>query len=318
MTLGRSLLLTSLSLAGVLTLFALKAFGESKWTWLIVYDRLGTHIPQLSVEFLPVPFVFLLWLRVVDRERPLLLRLSWLWTTLSLAGYSAFSAITNSARSEGLVEQALFARELFFGTGVIAGLFAAVSFRECVTRALENPRLACVAMVAAGSAFSYYRLIDVLWESMCSWTAQVVFALLRVFDADIYIADSLEGVPRVLISSPWFSINVYIGCSGLEGIFLFMFMLSVLFLSDWEFFKNRRLVLLYAAGIICMFLVNALRIAAFFTVGYWVHRPDAAEWLEGLQGAPLYLFHSYVGWVFYVITFLLFTMCIHRRKRITA
>jgi exosortase/archaeosortase family protein len=283
---------------------------------MIVRDRLGTHIPPLSVEFLPVPVAFLLWLRIVDSDRPVPLRLSLPWCAFSLAGYAAFSAITQSARNEGLMPQAFFVRELFFGTGVLAGLFAAVSLRECISRACQNPRLAGVAIVAASSALLYYRLIEVLWQSMCGVTAQMVFALLRLFDAQVSITQSFaHGMPRFLVGSPWFSINVYIGCSGLEGIFLFTFMLSVLFLCDWKFFKNRNLVLLYTIGVICMFMVNALRITAFFTIGYWAHKPGVGKWLNALQGTPVDLFHSYVGWVFYLITFVVFSICVHNKGK---
>lgn len=151
----RLLAIGGMSLSGVFTLLVVKVFWEGKWTWLIVYDRLGSHLPQLAVEFLPVPLAFLLWLRLVERERALPLRLSPLWILLSLAFYSAFTAATRLAGSPQVVQEWFFLREILFGAGVVAGLFATVPFRGCLERMRHSPRLTVVAIVAAASACTW-------------------------------------------------------------------------------------------------------------------------------------------------------------------
>jgi exosortase/archaeosortase family protein len=200
-----------------------------------------------------------------------------------------------------------------FAASVVAGLFVAAPFAECLKRAIRHPRLAIIAVIAASAAANYYLLSEVMWKQMCNWTLNGIYTLLSIFHMNIHAYPGASNEARlILLRSPYFGINIWADCSGLEGIFLFNFMLSIVFLMDWEIFKRRSILLLYGFGIMYMFILNILRISLFFALGYWAYRPDAPEWVQHLQGAPIYLFHSYIGWLIYLVAFASFAAQMYR------
>jgi exosortase/archaeosortase family protein len=295
MVINRYMAIGSISLSGVLMLFILQAIVEGHWTW-VSYGALGSHLPQLSVEFLPIPFVFFLWLRVIECNRLIPLRFSPLACALSIA---AFTIAQEVVKFPTLCQYV-------FATAIFSGLFVLVSFRECLRRATHNPLPTFVAIVAGSAACSYYWLSNIIWKKICGWTTYAVYATLHLFGAQAHVSRGAWPSNSFEIISPYFYIQVFSGCSGIEGIVLFIFMLSIVFLYDWELYRSRRILLLYVVGVIYMFFINVLRITAFFMFGYWAFNPNAWEWVQSLKGAPLDLFHTYVGWVFYLIAFVLF------------
>lgn len=299
---SRYLSIGAVSLAGVLTLFILQAFFFG--TWLL---ENGQHLEQLSAEFLPVPIAFLLWVRCMEKSEKFNLSFSPFFCALAMEAYVALFVIRAPAFTVGILLVA-----------VLAGFFILVPFGEALGRLISRPREALILTIAATAAANYYWLTRVIWVQIVDATAHVVYAVLYLFDNSIVINTRKMAeieMAGIEIYSGYFNILVNPSCSGLEGIFLFAFMLSVMLLIDWDLFKRRSILLLYALGVILMFFVNALRITAFFTVGYWAYRPDAWEWVQSLKGAPVFLFHSYVGWVFYLIAFGLFAGWMYRRAQ---
>jgi len=286
----------SMSLSGVFTMFLLQAIVEGKWTWMPENNPLAHHLPQLAIEFMPIPFMFILWLRVVERDGPFTLRFSPLACALASM---AFIITEELANQPNLVE-------IFFAASIIIGLFVMVPFGECLWRAILSPRSTLVAIAGATAACNYYWLLYTIWRPMCGWTTKMTYYTLRAFGANASTATGNWGDASFVLLSPHYTIEVYPGCSGLEGIFILLFLLSVFVLYDWDHFKTRRLLLRYALGIIFMFFVNVLRITSLFTLGYWAHDPHAWMWVQSLKGAPAFMFHTYVGWVFYLIAIVIF------------
>lgn len=306
--LHRYITIACMPFSSVAAVFLAQAVLEGKWTWLAQHNAVGEHIPRFSVECLPIPLAFCLFLSIAERDDPLILRFSPWACVLSTMALSVLPEMDHT----------LIMLHYIFTFAIVASLFILIPFGECMKRALANPRLALVAVVAGSSAFNYYWLTNAIWKQMCAWTTELVYAILHLFGTQVHIATG--GDTSINLLSPYFNIEVYIGCSGLEGIFLFLFMLSVLFLVDWEAFRKRRLLMFYAIGIIYMFLVNALRIAVYFVLGYWAYNPRSWEWVQSLQDAPLVLFHTYFGWAFYLGAFWIFATCLyakHRRQVVT-
>jgi exosortase/archaeosortase family protein len=292
--LKRLLFIGSISLAAVFSLFALQAF-QGEWHWVAE----TTHVSQFSAEAIPIPIAFLLWVHLMEKKgQKFTLGFSLVFCILTIEFLTMGQVLWKPLKQQVLV------------IGVTAGLFMFISFRECLVRAKNDIRPAIVAVIAATAAINYYELMRTLWEEMSNWTKIVVAALLRLFRMDISSTDVVRWdpsfPPNLTIKSPYFGIQVYGSCNGLEGIFLFMFMLSAMLLIDWDMFKRRSITLLYGFGIIYMFFFNALRIFTFFTLGYWAYNPRAWNWVHSFQGAPLSLFHSYVGWGFYLWAFGIF------------
>ena len=287
-----------ISLPVVLTLFFLQAIVEERWSWMANHDEIASHLSQMAVQFFAIPFVFLLWLRAVEREKPIDLKFSPLACAISSIAFTLAQEVTSN----------LIIFQCFLGFAIVSGLFVLVPFREFLQRVKSNPKPTFAAVIASTCAMNYYLLMHSIWDWMVDYTSKIVLVMLKVFLNDVSTSTGTKDGVRFFtnVISPYFNISVYSGCNGLEGIFLFVFMLSVLFLYDWEFYKNRRFFLRYFLGVIFMFFINALRISMFFMLGYVANNPASWSWLHAFTGAPLTLFHSYVGWVFYLIAFMIF------------
>jgi len=286
---GRLLTACSGSFAAVATIFIFHAL-EGEWTW---FQHLGRHFAsQIAVEFLPIPIMFMLWLRYMDHRKKFVMAFSPLFCAISIV----FFVTAQEMASDYNLQQELFV------AGVISALFIMVPFSAALGRMLLNPRVTICAIVGSAAACNYYWLQSTMWEKMCGWTAQAAFKILHPYSPSFstFITPHQH---NFIIISPHFQIQINPGCNGLEGIFLFNFLLSAMLLIDWELFKRKSIVLLYAFGVVYMFYINALRIVSFFTLGFWAYNPYAWHWMWYLQSAPLILFHSYVGWVFYLIGF---------------
>jgi len=326
-TIRRSLIMGGASLAAVLWLFFMQAL-EGQWTWMIHRDdHLWRHLPQLSAEALPIPIAFILWAQLMEKlDGKFVLCFSPSFGAFTIAfliagvGVIAFPQLQQLMIQFMTAEHALDAFRRFqlimFVAGVITGLFVVVPVGECLKRVIRHPRPAIVAIIAASAAANYYWLMRIMWEQMCNWTLTGVYSFLSIFHMNIagHVWSPSDTVTSLVIESPYFVIRVDPSCNGLEGIFLFNFMLSVMLLVDWELFKRRSLILLYGFGVLYMFVINILRISLFFTLGYWAYRPNAWKWVQGLRGAPVYLFHSYVGWVFYLAAFGIFAAWLYRKR----
>ena len=281
-----------------------------------VHEELKRNMHQLSMECLPVPFAFLLWVRLMERDEKFTLAFSPIFCALSITLLIAMLEFPD-------MQQYLFA------TGIIAGLFVLAPFTTCMHHIIRQPRPALVAVVAAMAGFNYYWLMQSIWMKMCDWTVRTVYFILHSVGMNNVVVHNLNDYVRVhsfnnqviLINSPSFTIAIMPACNGLEGIFLVNFLLSVMFLFDWQVFKRMHILLIYLLGIIYMLFMNPLRLAVYFWFGSWANRPDAWHWVQSLRGAPVYLFHSYVGFVFYLIAFGLFATGLYwlalRRKQLT-
>lgn len=297
----RYLRIGTVCFAGVLSIFLTQAFLEGTWQAKL-REGLSRHVSELGASVLPVPFVFLLWVYCVEKLRgPFTLNYSPFFSLISIGSFTSLYMIDTQA---GLAYRMLW-------LAVITSFFTMIPVTQFFDRLWREPRVTLVALIGGTAAYNYYWLLRDIWHYMCSWTTQTVVMILKFFnfDADANVVGQDE--MRFRIASDQFSIIVNPGCSGLEGIFLFMFMLSLTLLSDWEFFRRRSLSMFYAFGVVYMFFINTLRITVFYTLGYWAYKPDMPEWVQSMRGSTVDLFHSYVGWVFYVVAFIIFLLWIY-------
>src|SRR5262249_26340809 len=108
-------------------------------------------------------------------------------------------------------------------------------------------------------------------------------------------------------------LRLYPACSGLEGVFLFYFLLAAMMLIDWRLFSSRRVLAYFLIAFIYMFFLNAFRITALFMVGDCAWRPDASAFAVSFRDWPLMMFHDWVGWLVYLSAFLLFAAIVYLR-----
>ncbi len=140
---------------------------------------------------------------------------------------------------------------------------------------------ACLAAVAAASAMQASQL---LW----TYTATLTFNLVKFLLTHITPSLLVDVMTHVL-SSDRFAVEISQECSGLEGMGLVLaFATSWLVYFRREYIFPRALVII-PIGLVLIFALNVLRIAALFLIG------DA-----GYPDVAVYGFHSQAGWISFI------------------
>jgi exosortase E/protease (VPEID-CTERM system) len=163
---------------------------------------------------------------------------------------------------------------------------------------LHNTRnvlaLASFGGIAAASLIS--DLGRSLWKPAIGLTFGLVRVLLRPF-----IPDLIASPADMVIGSHTFSVAIFPVCSGIEGAGL-MLVFSVLWL--WFFHRECRFpqaLLLIPAGVLLIWVLNSVRIAALILIGN-AGAPDVA-----MSG-----FHSQAGWIAFNAVALGFSLALRR------
>lgn len=281
---------------------------------------------ELAVTLFPIPFCFMLWLRMVQRENAAIYKpLSVILCSTSIIAFASLMYLPFKWRLEVEV------------LGLLAACFSMVSVRECVRQLTRDLKLSLVLVMGMFSSTMYFIIQGHLWTKVCHATAHVVdFILVRLAGIHVFVYESKMPVYRRIVrmhskgevkivtikqgggdkfltmQSETFAIKLFPACSGMEGVFLFMFLLSSVLLIDWQIFKKRSIIDLYLMGFIYMFMVNAMRISSLFLFGHYAWKPDASHAMQLSRGVPIHVFHTWVGWVVYLVAFFIFVSILYR------
>jgi exosortase E/protease (VPEID-CTERM system) len=137
------------------------------------------------------------------------------------------------------------------------------------------------AAIAALLGTGTWQLSERLWEPAAALTFDLVKRLL----GPVLPTLSADAVTRVL-STDRFAVEVTSVCSGLEGVGLMLtFTVAWLLYFRREYIFPRSLLLI-PAGMLAIFGLNALRIAALMLIGH-----------AGFPDIAAYGFHSQAGWI---------------------
>src|SRR5262249_24063071 len=159
-----------------------------------------------------------------------------------------------------------------------------VPLKTCWRCVIHQWRPAGIAIIAATTVWNYFHLLHgPFLNPLTRWTTQAVHAVLQLFDPTISVSKLPQPNSYYTIASSSYAIHFAPHCSGIEGIFLFQFLLSGLTLTHWDSFSKRAVVPLYFMAAVYSFLVNVIRISALYAVGYWAYRPDAWSWVKLFQ-----------------------------------
>ncbi len=135
-----------------------------------------------------------------------------------------------------------------------------------------------VAVIAASSMANYSRSY---WAPLVDLTFAIVKALLHLFVTQVV------SIPeRAILGTPRFRVEIAPQCSGFEGAGL---ILAFGLVWLWLFRKECRFpqsLLLLPAGVVALFLLNAVRITALILIGN-----------AGAPQIALGGFHSQAGWI---------------------
>ncbi len=172
---------------------------------------------------------------------------------------------------------------LWLVTGLAAILLAATAiispslWREI---ARGTGYLWAVALAAALiAAFGVNPMRD-LWPQATFLTFSIVRVLLRPFGP--YVADAAT----MTVSNGSFSENIAPACSGLEGIALILCFTTAWLILFRKELRFPQALILVPAGVIILFVLNSVRIAALMMIG-------SAGFVDIAVGG----FHSQAGWI---------------------
>ncbi len=188
---------------------------------------------------------------------------------------------------------------LWLAAGLAAiplGTFAFIPPRLCLEFLARNRRALVYAAAATAGACLVRTDFQLLWNLIAGLTFGMVKLLLRPFLAHV-IADP---VLRELGTSS-FHVEISKECSGLEGMGLML-----VFGTTWLWFFRRecrfpQALLLIPAGVLTVWMLNAVRIAALILIGN-AGAPDIAT------GG----FHSQAGWMAFIAVSLCFCLALRR------
>jgi exosortase E/protease (VPEID-CTERM system) len=289
----------SLGLPQRLILFALLFVAEwAPSTRLVHKDRGAGALLQIAVAFCSL-FFALGYFRARDSFRRIseVLKqtpIGWGFLAghpVALAAFLSLSSVTTGSDTAGYVTAALW-----YASGVLAILLAGFAFIppkpafELVRTTGYAWVYALVAAVVASRLVVYYSLWngatwnpanDLLWKPLTDLTFSLVQAMLWLFLSQV-VADRTT----MTIGSATFQVTILPWCAGFEGTAL-MLVFSVAWLGYfWREFRFPRALLLVPAGMLVIWLSNAVRITALILIGV-AGAPSVAE------GG----FHSQAGWI---------------------
>ena len=142
-------------------------------------------------------------------------------------------------------------------------------------------------------------LFEPLWDPIARISSRLAFAVILLFVPHAHYAESHAQIQLARwdtfhhIASQNLEMVIGRGCSGLDGIFIFLFLFGVAYLLVPRRFSKSHWAALALCGCLFMFSVNAVRLVAFFLLSI-----SFLEWKETMVWtayAPAVL-HTFAGW----------------------
>ncbi len=179
----------------------------------------------------------------------------------------------------------------WFFVGAVLSAIALLSWFAALLPArpwLRWARMNPVALLGAIAVAIFARIVGVyalsLWRPLTASTLWAVDLLLQMLGQTTFVESD-----AARIGTTHFTVTIGQGCSGLEGIGL----MSV-FVAGYLWFCRRELrfpasLILLPAGVVSIWFLNVVRIAALILIGAWSER-------VAIDG-----FHTVAGWLFYTV-----------------
>ena len=214
-----------------------------------------------------------------------------------MAAFAGLSVPLFGSKLSGLSADMLTGIWLVVGLAAIPlAVFAFMPPGLCVRLARSTGGIWVYALAAGALTLLAASLNRPLWKISTALTFGVVKSLLHPFISTVFADPATR-----TIGSPSFNVQISPACSGLEGAGL-MLIFGILWLS---FFRKEsrfpQALLLIPAGVIVMWLLNAVRIAALILIGN-----------AGAPAVALGGFHSQAGWMAFIVVALGFSIGVQR------
>jgi exosortase/archaeosortase family protein len=130
-----------------------------------------------------------------------------------------------------------------------------------------------------------------LWYYLSETVAKIVYFLLSLnFNPHL---SQINNLPILGLNN--FIVAIDKPCSGVDSLFLFIFLYVFAVGFDWKLFNKKKIILLLPLGVVSIFFINILRIYLLIFIGTFISRDFA-----------LGAFHSSASMIFFIIYFALF------------
>ncbi len=275
----------------------------------------GTHWHKPMLPFMIACFsAMALWLYSFSKTNKVLSNISapaWMITVLAMA------VAMRSAYLPEYNVPLVWIQERLGMLAIVSALFVRIGIKNAFNFVRKEPRYSMAAVFAGASPWLFYWLIKDYWQVACGFAAKATQVLLSGLGLNItaYPDDPGTRDPNFILGTDYWKIQVFSDCSGFEGICLFIYLLSMLLMMDWNLLKRYSMTLLYSIGVFYMMAFNVLRISSLYTLGYFAYDPGANVFMREFKGAPVAIFHSYVGWTYYLVAFSIFAWVLYKPFR---
>jgi exosortase E/protease (VPEID-CTERM system) len=204
---------------------------------------------------------------------------------IHLAAYAAFLAVTAQLFAGAHTPSAAWLPAWLVAGVAVGATWLPLAVPWPALRAV-GPRVSGAASIGAAAgvvAWAAGEASAQVWRWMAPITLAAVSTLLRLALPDVIVDPA-----AVTIGTPDFTVQIAPICSGFEGIGLI-----AAFLGGYLFLERARLrfpraLWLLPAGIVCVWIANAVRIAALIAIG-------SKGWPDVALGG----FHSKAGWLLF-------------------
>lgn len=265
---------------------------------------IGIYSRDVYIPFLIGIVMILIWLR---RDG---VKLAWqpAWTVLNLISLTVALAVLTLSPSRIALGVSAEAEVAFLLSSALVAittsLFIWIPPGQLVRRVRQHSgRGVCLAL-ALWCLVAYPMILSWLWPTLSYATGRSVSELLALFG---YPLRELSFGSSFILRHARFAASINMGCSGLEGIFFFLFTffltLSFRVTQTARTLWNGRNLLMLLSGCLYMFVLNLLRVTAFFVFALYLEENYVDE-----AGRRFFewAFHENLGWALYAPGLLLF------------
>ncbi len=205
----------------------------------------------------------------------------------------ALSPATSPNGTSSLVLGLVVGLSLF---AVILAVFAFFPPALCLQLLRSTGRAWLYAGAAATAVSALIKFTGLLWVPASRLTFVLVEWLLHLFGFDV-----VSNPTAAIVGTKQFSVAIFAGCSGMEGIGLMLFFATMWLWFFRKEFRFPQALLLIPAGLVTIFFLNAVRITLLILIGNL-----------GAPNAAVHGFHSQAGWIAFNVVVIGFALSAQR------
>lgn len=278
-----------------------------------LHELLGSNLMRLGIHatdfYLPFALGITLVFFIIQKKEPLTIQLNKRLLSINLAlifilvQFKTFFSPPNFSAEKTALTLLILPSLILF-----TSLFIFISFHELLQKIRAHQIRFLIGIIALCFLLFYPLILELFWVPLSTSTAILSAWVLNLFGLKVETLN-LGGFFRMW--SPYFSATMVMGCSGLEGIFFFIYSCLLLQMIDPLSFKRFPTLWIYLLGIFWMFFLNIVRLTTFFSIAAYLENHLRVE-----QGKEFYEWavHTNIGWLLYFTGLIFFFSAMKKPK----